>query len=305
MSEPLAPPRVALAPISWGVCEVPGWGTVPAAPVVLSAMASLGVTATEFGPPGYLPTDPAAARALLDSYGLRGIGGFLALPLHRDPAAAIRAARATVTGFAAAGAEILILAAATGLSGYDTRPELTEGQWRTLIATAGAVAELAAAHGLRTVVHPHVGTHVETEYDIERFLADSPLSLCLDTGHLLVGGTDPLLLARRHRDRVGHVHLKDVRLGLLDDIASGALGYTEAVRAGLYPPLGDGDLDVAGLLDLLAEGDYAGWYVLEQDTALGPRDTVDAPTRDAARSLDHLGRILRGRRGADGRELVR
>ena len=75
------------------------------------------------------------------------------------------------SGFARCGADVLVLAAATGLAGYDERPELDDRQWRTLIGTAGRIAEVAAGHGVRTVLHPHVGTHVETEAEVERFLA--------------------------------------------------------------------------------------------------------------------------------------
>ncbi|TQM31306.1 TIM barrel protein [Nocardia bhagyanarayanae] len=288
MTEPLYPLRIAAAPISWGVCEVPGWGHVLEAGTVLAEMARLGITATELGPPGYLPDDPAVLRALLDGFGIRAVGGFLALPLHRAPEDALAAAQRAAALFAATGAEILVLAAATGLDGYDARPELDSAEWRTLLDTAAAVRDLAAEHGLRTVLHPHVGTHVETEAEVERFLADSDLDLCLDTGHLLLGGTDPVDLARRYPHRIGHVHLKDVRAELAAEVRSGAIEYSEAVRRGLYAPLGRGDIDIAALVRAVREAGYRGWYVIEQDTALRPTDTETSASRDAQHSLRYL-----------------
>ncbi|MCP2287383.1 TIM barrel protein [Nocardia amikacinitolerans] len=288
MTEPLYPLRIAAAPISWGVCEVPGWGHVFEAGTVLAEMARLGIAATELGPPGYLPDDPAVLRALLDRFGIRAVGGFLALPLHRAAEDALTAAQRAAALFAATGAEVLVLAAATGLDGYDARPELDVAEWRTLLDTAAAVRDLAAAHDLRTVLHPHVGTHVETEAEVERFLADSDLDLCLDTGHLLLGGTDPVDLARRHPHRIGHVHLKDVRAELANEVRSGAIEYSDAVRRGLYAPLGRGDIDIAALVRAVREAGYRGWYVIEQDTALGPTDPVNSASRDAQHSLRYL-----------------
>lgn len=291
MTEPLHPLRIAAAPISWGVCEVPGWGHVLDSRTVLSEMAALGIAATELGPPDYLPRDPAELRTLLGEFGMTVIGGFLALPLHREPEQALAAARDTAALFADIGAQVLVLAAATGLAGYDDRPQLRDEQWRTLIDTAARIRDLAAEYGLRTVLHPHVGTHVESEAEVERFVADSDLDICLDTGHLLIGGTDPVRLAHRHANRIGHIHLKDVRAELADKIRSGALEYSEAVRRGLYVPLGEGDVDIDTLVRAVHAAGYRGWYVIEQDAALHPTDSAQLPSRDAEHSLRHLADI--------------
>ena len=127
------------------------------------------------------------------------------------------------------------------------------------------------------MLHPHVGTHVEREAEVDRFLADSDLQLCLDTGHLLIGGTDPVELARRYPDRIGHVHLKDVRDEIAAKVRSGELSYTDAVEQGIYVPLGDGDVDVEALVKLVQEAGYTGWFVLEQDTRLKDGSPVDTP----------------------------
>jgi inosose dehydratase len=294
MTTPVA--KIAAAPISWGVCEVPGWGRVLDYPVVLGEMAALGLPATELGPPGYLPEAPAELRALLERHRLRLVGGFLAVVLH-NPArqqSTVDDARRVIRLLAEAGAEVLVLAAATGLDGYDERPALDDGQWRTLIATAALIRDAAAEHGLRTVLHPHVGTQVETEDEVERFLADSDLPLCLDTGHLLIGGTDPVEQARRHPERIGHVHLKDVRAGVAEEVRAGRLGYARAVGQGMYVPLGDGDVDVPALVRLLTDAGYTGWFVLEQDTALPEGSTAEdhRPRQDTARSIAHLNTIV-------------
>ncbi len=282
--------RIAGAPISWGVCEVPGWGHVLPVDTVLAEMSAVGLRATELGPPGFLPDDPGQLRALLDRHGLRLVGGFLAVVLHADPEAALAEAGGTVAQLAAGGGDLLVLAAATGLDGYDARPVLTDQQWRTLLDTASRIRDLAAAQGLRTALHPHVGTQVERSGEVERFLAGSDLALCLDTGHLLIGGTDPLALAREHAGRVAHVHLKDVKAPVAARVRDGELSYTDGVRAGMYVPLGDGDVGVLDLVDVLEAAGYRGWYVMEQDTMLadGGAAQADRPWRDTERSVQHL-----------------
>jgi inosose dehydratase len=295
----LAGARLAGAPISWGVCEVPGWGRVLPVDTVLAQMAGSGLSATELGPPGFLPDDPDQLRDTLRRNGLRLVGGFLAVALHEpDPTAALAEAERTCRQLAAAGGGVLVLAAATGLDGYDARPQLSDAAWARLVATAAAVRNLAAGHGLITALHPHVGTHVERRADVERFLTDSDLPLCLDTGHLLLGGTDPLDLVHAHADRIAHVHLKDVARPVAERVRSGELTYLQGVRQGLYVPLGEGDVGVAGIVATLQDAGYRGWYVLEQDTALPetadgtPPDSLpDGPQHDTARSLEHLARL--------------
>ena len=111
----------------------------------------------------------------------------------------------------AAGASTVVLAASTGADGYDARPVLDDAQWSTLLAALDRIADAAAAHGLLATLHPHVGTMVESGAETDRVLAGSRIALCLDTGHLLIGGGDPVAVAVAHPERIGHVHLKDVR----------------------------------------------------------------------------------------------
>lgn len=274
--------RIAGAPISWGVCEVPGWGHQLPAERVLAEMRELGLTATEFGPDGFLPPEPAARRALLQTYDLEAVGGFVPVVLHdpgHDPIPEIDRA---LDSFGAD--TILVLAAATGLEGYDERPVLDTTAWLTLLSNLDAVAAHAAARGHRATLHPHVGTMIERPDEVERVLAGSAIGLCLDTGHLLIGGADPLALTRQVPDRIEHVHLKDVDAALADRVRRGLLTYTQAVRAGMYRPLGQGDVDIAGIVHVLDDAGYRGWYVLEQDTILQGDPGPDAGPRDQVRA---------------------
>lgn len=282
--------RVAGAPISWGVCEVPGWGHQMAPERVLDEMAAAGLAATEFGPDGFLPQDPDARAELLAGHGLAAVGGFVPVVLHdpgRDPLPEVRRALA---GFGTA--RTLVLAAATGSDGYDARPELSEREWDTLLAHLDRIAAHARAEGITATLHPHIGTMVEGPDEVERVLTGSSVPLCLDTGHLLAGGNDPVALARRAADRIAHVHLKDVDAALAARVRAGDVTYTEAVRTGLYQPLGRGDVDISAITTALDAAGYDGWYVLEQDAVLDAEPAPgEGPLADVVASLAHLRKV--------------
>jgi inosose dehydratase len=279
--------RIAGAPISWGVCEVPGWGHQMSPERVLAEMRDAGLTATEFGPDGFLPADPQRRAGLLAAYDLSAVGGFVPVVLHdpaHDPLPDV--ARA-LRGFG--DARTLVLAAATGLDGYDERPALTEENWEVLLANLDRVAAYAAGLGHRACLHPHVGTVVERAAEVDRVLAGSRVPLCLDTGHLLIGGANPLGLARAAAGRIAHVHLKDVDAGLARRVRAGELSYTDAVRAGIYRPLGDGDVDTAGIVTALERAGYDGWFVLEQDRVLTAEPAPGGgPVEDVRRCVAFL-----------------
>ncbi len=283
--------RVAGAPISWGVCEVPGWGHQMPAGRVLDEMRQAGLSATEFGPDGFLPADPGERAELLAGHGLAAVGGFVPAVLHEPGHDPLPGVRRALAGFGTAGT--LVLAAATGVDGYDARPELTGDGWRALLANLARIAAYAGDTGTTTVLHPHVGTMVERTAEVDRVLADSDIALCLDTGHLLVGGTDPAEVARRAPERVAHVHLKDVDADTARRVRAGELTYTAAVRDGMYRPLGQGDVDIAGIVGALAAVDYQGWYVMEQDTVLDAEPAPGkGPLADVTASLEYLARTV-------------
>ena len=166
--------KIAGAPISWGVCEVPGWGYQLSPDRVLAEMRDAGLTATELGPDGFLPTDPDALTTLLDGYGLSCVGGFVPVVLFtRRPRSAPDDLAGPLESLVAAGAGVVVLAAATGADGYDDRPVLDEAQWATLLANLDRLAGIAAERGLMAVLHPHVGTMVENRAEVDRVLAGS------------------------------------------------------------------------------------------------------------------------------------
>ncbi|EHI43880.1 sugar phosphate isomerase/epimerase IolE [Rhodococcus opacus PD630] len=280
--------RIAGAPISWGVCEVPGWGHQLGPERVLSEMRDAGLEAAEIGPEGFLPADPQELAATLASYDLKAVGGFTPVLLHDSGHDPVPDITGTLAAFTAAGADVLVLAAITGTDGYDSRPDLDDAGWKTLLGNLDRLHRVAAEQGIRAVLHPHVGTMIEKNAEVQRVLDGSSIPLCLDTGHLLIGGTDPLELARAAADRITHTHLKDVDAEYAARVQAGELSYTQAVAQGMYTPLGTGDVDVEGVVRHLVASGFDGWFTLEQDTILAGEPEGEGPVADVKTSAAFL-----------------
>jgi inosose dehydratase len=282
--------RLAAAPISWGVCEVPGWGRQLPPERVLGEMAALGVRATELGPIGWLPTDPDALTPMLAAHDLRLVGGFVPLVLHEEDFEPARASADRIARLlAAAGADVFAVALVADAD-WSTPAPLDDDEWATLVDHLARVEDLVADRGLTLALHPHAGTLVERPADVERLLASSDVGWCLDTGHLAIGGMDPATFARDHAERIVHVHLKDVDATLAARVRQGERTLMDATRAGLFRPLGQGDAGIDEVLRHLGDGGYERWLVLEQDTAItGQEPPVGSgPILDVQRSIEFL-----------------
>lgn len=266
---------LAAAPVSWGVdyAEAPG---NPPWSVVLDGIAAAGYRHVELGPVGYLPEDAAELSRALRQRGLALVAGFVFAHLH-DPAAevaAVRTARRACALVAAAGGTHLVI--------IDHPSERPGGH---TIAAVRTVAGIAREHGLVPAVHLHAGTTIATVDELMRVLDRVPeASACVDTGHALLAGADPAQLVRALGDRVVMLHLKDVVTGTL----SPGQPFGAAVEAGVFCPVGEGRLDVAGLGAALGNVGFSGPATVEQDPAAGAAD----PVGDARRSLRYLRRHL-------------
>ena len=261
--------RVAAAPITWGVSEVPGWGYQLDAARVLREMRELGIRASELGPDGYFALDRAVAAEIKRS-GFSIIAGFMPVVFRPGngisealPELALASSRLAETG-----ARLAVLILASDQPGYEDQHALGDDGWDELAGAVPEVISLLRERGLTPLVHPHYGTYLSTGEDVARLLEMTELDLTLDTGHLALAGYDPLEIVAAATGRVRHVHLKDVDLDLADQVRQGAISYHQAVGDGLFLPLGRGGVRLEETIRLLEESGYSGWYVLEQDLTL-------------------------------------
>jgi inosose dehydratase len=265
--------RIANAPVSYGAFEltVGVLPNVPAPERVLDAIAAAGYEGTELGPLGYLGEGRTLGERL-DSRGLSLAGAFVQTRFGEDDT--FGALDAILAAIAGSGAKPVLAEAG---------PRDGEPAWDEI----ERAAEHARSLGFEPTFHPHMGTRVEAPADIERLLERTDVGLLLDTGHLIAAGGEPVHALRDWGDRVNHVHVKDVRLDVLDRAAS----WDEAWRSGVFCELGAGDVDLAGFF---AELDgYSGWLVVEQDWVPSPHEDpseqVQAQERNRRWLAEHFG----------------
>ena len=286
--------NIAGAPISWGVCEVPNWGHQMEPSRVLREMSELGLGATEFGPDGFLPMQPELKASILKEHNMTAVGGFVPVILHREDHDPVPAVKKELESYKAAGAKVLVLAANSGIDGYDAKlPVLSDAEWQILFNNLNRLQQVAAEVGVKAVLHPHVGTMIETQDHVMRVVAGSTIPFCLDTGHMIIGGTDPVAFAQNHAERVAHSHLKDVDLSWAKKVQSNELSYYDAVVQGMYRPLGQGDVDIRTIVRSLIKSGYTGWFVLEQDNVITAEPGVNqGPAADAKASVEFLRGVI-------------
>jgi len=261
--------RVASAPISWGICEVPGWGKMLSTNRVLSEMAQLGLAGTELGAPGFLPTNPDEIDAILEEHKLKLLGGFTPVVVH-DPAerdATMKYVRKTIELFKKTGATQLVSSPVYTWN-WDTPGALTNDEIKHMFKVLDEITLMCKDNGISNVLHPHLMTVVETKSDVERVLDGCDVDWCLDSGHLAIGGVDILEFAKAAFDRIGHVHLKDVDLSRAQSVLNRSQSIMQGVQDGLFTVLGKGDVPIIELVTFLENNRYQGWYVIEQDMAI-------------------------------------
>lgn len=283
--------RLAAAPITWGVCEVPGWGHQLSPDDVLADMAALGFTHTELGSVGFLPTDGHELAAVLGRHGLSLLGGFVAVVLH-DPdcfEAEMERVAAVAGQMASAGGTWFVSCPVFDHDDWQ-RPGLDDAQWRRVFDGLAAIDDVTARSGMRHAFHPHWGALVQDDAETRAVLEHTETQMVLDTAHLTLGGTDPSALADSHLDRIGLVHLKDVDAAAAERLRRGEISLMQAVQQGLFPPLGQGTVPLAEIIGTLGRAYPDLWYVLEQDAALnGPdADDVERLRRGVMQSLEFV-----------------
>jgi inosose dehydratase len=267
--------RLASAPVTWGVWELTiGRDDLVAPEAMLEAVRELGYRGMELGPLGYFGDSPGAVGEVLAAHGVELAGAFMEVRLAsaEDFESDLPLLDQTVDILRAASCP-LVLADAGSPERRSACGRLDELRRTTLDGFAAAMERLrrAAARsleaGVQVTFHHHAATYVETREEVERLLAatEPELGLCLDTGHAVIGGIDPLELAAAARDRLTHVHLKDVKPEGLARLRRGEVDVDEAWEQGLFCPFGEGEVDLPGFLSLPEVRAFEGWVVNEQD----------------------------------------
>jgi inosose dehydratase len=288
--------RIGNAPVSYGAFEVTVGHdeNVPSAVEVLDAVRDAGYEGIDLGPLGYLGLGDELREALA-SRGLLLTGGYVEIDVSSDgsPARGLQELAEVCDQFdvVSEGVEASILPRPTVAIIAPAGEPTSEDDatwWSRIELTVAKAVEQCRARGYAACLHNEVGTQISSQQSIDRVLAGTDASLCLDTGHLVAAGGDPCAILDRWRERVSHVHLKDARM-------AGAEGpYEDAMKlweGDVFCRLGAGDGQVDAVLDSLRSSGYSGWIVVEQDVL--PRE-ASAYQRARDDQLDNR-RYLRDR----------
>lgn len=299
--------RVANAPVSFGVFEltVGKLPNLPGPDEILDAVAGAGYAGIDLGPVGYLGHRDEL-RQRLEGRGLGLAGGWVQMRFsERDGFEE----DLTVLDQAL---DVFSVVADTGLerpkptladAGSPARvanpgrgkdlPEigLDAPGWSRLADGVKRAVDRCRDRGLEATFHHHACTHVEAPHEVERLLELTDVGLCLDTGHLLLGGGDPVQALRDWGDRINHLHVKDVRMEVLRKVITDRAGMEAVWSRGTFCELGTGDVDIEGFLSLVKDRGFSGWLVVEQDRIPGP----DQPASDATEAQARNRRFLEAR----------
>jgi len=262
--------RIGANPIGWSNDDLRSLGGATPLETCLAEAREAGFEGMELG--HKFPREPAALKAALAPYGLALVSGwYSASLLTRDANAEMTALRPHLDLLKALGANVLVFAETSNAIHGDRRaplsgrPVMRSDDWAEFGRRVTRVAQATLAEGVRLVYHHHMGTIVQSAEDVEAFMqATGPaVHLLLDTGHLTFAGADPVAVARRWRDRISHVHCKDVRLDVMRRVLSENLSFLDAVIEGVYTVPGDGGVDFVSVLKELPG--YSGWLVVEAE----------------------------------------
>jgi inosose dehydratase len=301
---------VANAPCSYGAFEI----TVGIDPLVpeplelLDDVSEAGYAGIDLGPLGYL----GSANELTDRLHVRRLtlaGGYFAVP-YSDPGAlpeALIQLDALLDTFDAATGNGAAQANGTppprptladagsdarsrypGRAAHDRSLGWDEAGWARFADSLARIADRCRERGYEPTFHPHTATYIEAPWEIEQLLERSDVGVCLDTGHLLLGGGDPVRAVDDWRGRINHLHVKDARLPVIEAIIRDAAPVEAIWRRRAFCRLGDGDVPIDDVLDRLRENGYEGWLVVEQDIIPDPSDPQGQAATDQVANREYL-----------------
>lgn len=171
------------------------------------------------------------------------------------------------------------------------KPVFDNKAWDRLIQGMNRAGQLCNSYGIQAGYHHHMGTGIETYEEIERLMTSTnpeSISLCADTGHLHYAGIDPLDFFKKFKDRIKHIHLKDVRKNILKSGSSNKGSFLDSVLEGVFTVPGDGMIDFAPIFDVVLESDYEGWMIVEAEQDPAKAD----PLQYAQMASEYLGKFI-------------
>lgn len=266
--------RLGCAPIAWTNDDMPELGDGNTFEQCISEMALAGYEGTEIG--NKYPKDPNELKKYLDIRGLSVASAWFSAFLTSKPYEETEKAFIEHRNFLhALGAKVIVVSEQGGsIQGrkgtplFDEKPVFNDEKWKKLTTGLEKLGEVANEKNMKIVYHHHMGTGVQTTKEIDQLMAETDpnkVSLLYDTGHLVFSGEDPLEVFNRNVDRIKHIHFKDIRKEVAEDVKHKKESFLTAVRKGAFTVPGDGVIDFKPIMERIVESGYKGWIVVEAE----------------------------------------
>lgn len=269
--------QLGINPLTWTNDDLPSLGAETPLETCLSEGKQAGFAGFELG--NKFPHTPEALGPILKKHDLQLVSGWYSGELlRRSVEEEIEAVQSHLTLLRELGATVMVFAEVTDCIHGDQskpvhlRPRFPSDRWQEYGKKLTEFARYTQSQGVQIAYHHHMGTVIESAEDIDNLMQHTgpEVGLLLDTGHLTYAGADPVSVAKRWATRINHVHCKDVRQNVLQEVRNRKTSFLDAVLSGVFTVPGDGCIDYPSVFAVLKAHDYQGWLVVEaeQDPAI-------------------------------------
>jgi len=287
--------KLAIAPIAWSNDDLPQLGGNTSLETCLSETKQAGYVGTEMG--GKFPQDKKELKKVLENFNLELAGSwFSGQLLSQSVEQELKDLDAFIDDKLYAGCKVVVYCECSNTIQakqeivLSKKPVLSEDEMKDYANKYNTLFDFAKSKGAILAYHHHMGTIIQSEDEIDMFLkyTKNEVTLAFDTGHMYFAGGNPLLMIKKHKNRISHVHFKDVREEVKKEVLKKDTSFIDAVLAGVYTVPGDGVIDFAPIVDVLKEINYVGWIVVEaeQDPKLAN------PLEYANKAYTYINKIL-------------
>lgn len=266
--------KLGIAPIAWTNDDMPELGSENSFEQCISEMSLSGYVGTEIG--NKYPREPEVLKSYLEPRGLSVASAWFSAFLTTKPYEETAKAFVEHRDFLhAMGAKVIVVSeqghSVQGLTDtpvFDKKPVFTDKEWELLTVGLEKLGELAAEKEMKIVYHHHMGTGVQTTEEIDRLMANTDpakVSLLFDTGHLVFSGEDPIAIYNQYKDRIFHIHFKDIREEKMQEVKANHMSFLNGVKDGVFTVPGEGMIDFQPIWEAIEASGYEGWIVVEAE----------------------------------------
>ena len=266
------PVKLGVAPIAWSNDDMPELGGDTTLEQCLEEASQAGYIGIESG--GKFPKSSSELIPKLEKYNLKLCSGWYGANLRKNSVEdEKKLIKEQLQLFKDCQAPCIVFAEVSGSIQSDpnrrlsTRPQMESDEWKKYCHKISEMGKYLEDQGMPLAYHHHMGTVIETEEETIRLLenTDDSVKLTLDTGHMLFAKGNSINIINKFKERVIHIHCKDIREEVLKKALSEDLSFRDAFLEGAFTVPGDGCIDYKSLFDILKKNNYQGWLVVEAE----------------------------------------